>query len=80
MIEILLEMIAYFFVEIIFQGIILGIFRGIRLVGLFALKLITFDNESLNDLKERYKGSSKPHFLGFGLIISLIYLIVKIIN
>ena len=80
MFEVLLEMIVYFFVEIIFQGIILGIFRGAKLVGLLTLKLITLNNKSINDLKEKYKDSSKPYFIGFGLIIGIIYLITKVVN
>ena len=80
MFEIILEMIVYFFVEIIFQGIILGIFRGIKLIGLLALKVITLSDKPIVELKEKYEDSSKPYFLGFGIIIGIIYLIIKTVN
>lgn len=38
MIEVILEIIVYIFVEVIFQGIILRIFRGIKILGLLVLK------------------------------------------
>lgn len=80
MIEIILEMIAYIFVEIIFQGIILRIFRGIKLSGLLLLKLITLSDRPIKELREKYKDSSKPYFLGFGLTIGIIYFTAKLIN
>ena len=80
MFEAILELIVYIFVEIIFEGIILGFFRGVKISGLIALKLITLNDKSINEVEERYKDSSKPYFLGFGITIGIIYLITKIVN
>lgn len=74
------EFIAELFIESIFGKIIRRIFCLIKLIGFFALKLITFSSLSITDIKVKYKDSSKPYFLGFGITISLIYLIATILN
>ena len=80
MFGIILEIIVSFFVEVIFQGILLRILRGAKLVGLYILKLIILSNKNLYELKEKYKDSSKPYVLGFIVIIGLIYLLKNIVN
>ncbi len=77
MIEIIIEMITYIFVEIIFQKFILGFFRVIQLIGLLLLKLITLNNKPIDKLKEKYEDSSKPYLLGFGFVIGIVYIIVN---
>lgn len=77
MIEAIVELIIYFFVEVIFQGIILGIVKGVKVIGLITLKLITLSKESNEELNDKYKGSSKPYFIGFGILIGSIYLIIN---
>ena len=80
MIEVIFEMLIYIFVDVIFGGIILGIFKGVHSIGLIVLKLITFSNKSIQELKEKYKDSSKPYFLGFLIAIGTIYLLIKLIT
>ncbi len=78
MMEIILEAIAYFFVEIIFQGIIMRVIRGIKSIGIIILKLVTLSKESVEELKVKYKDSSKPYFIGCGATIGIIYLLLQI--
>lgn len=59
----------------IMGGLITNIFNGIHLLGLLALKLITFSGKSIDELKEKYKDSSKPYFLGVGICIGIIHLL-----
>ena len=80
MIEFFLEIIIYFFVEIIFHGIILGAFELVRLIGLAFLKLITFSSKPIQELKTKYDDSSKPYFFGLGITSTWIYLIIKLTN
>jgi hypothetical protein len=80
MIEIIVEFIVSFFVEVIFQGIVLGIFRGVKLIGLIVLKLLTLSKNSIEELKEKYKDSSKPYFVGIGASIGMVYMIIELIN
>lgn len=76
MIELIIEYIVYLFVEIIFLRIILGFLKLIKLLGIIVLKLFTFSNKSIADLKVKYKDSSKPYFIGFG-ILGLLYLFAQ---
>ncbi len=78
--EFILEMIGQFIVEIIFEIIILGFFRCIKIFGLVMLKFLTLSDKSIIELKEKYKDSSKPYLLGFGFIFGIIYLIIKMVN
>lgn len=80
MLELIAEMLGYIFVEIIFEGILLRLFRGVKLSGLLALKILTLSNRPLTELEDHYKDSSKPYFLGFGITIGLFYLISYLIN
>ena len=79
MLEIIIEFIVYIVVQIIFEGIILGFIRMVKKLGLFILKLITFSGKSMKEIEEAYPASSKPYFLGFGIIILVIYFIVKML-
>ena len=76
----MIEVIFELFVEIVFQGIILGFFRVVKGIGLFVLKLMTSSNKSLPELKEKYKNSSLPYFLGFGVTFRIIYLLVMVVS
>lgn len=76
--QIILEAIAYFVVEVIFGGFILGIFKVMKLIGLMVLKVIRLSNQSIEELREVYKDSSLPYFLGFGLSSGIIYLLIKL--
>ncbi len=58
----------------------LKLFRGIKLIGLFGLKVIALSGKPIDELKEKYDDSSKPYFLGFGLATGMIYLIIKATN
>lgn len=78
--QIILEAIAHFVVEVVFQGFILGIFKVMRVIGLMVLKVIRLSDQSIKELKEVYKDSSLPYFLGFGLSIGVICLIIKLTN
>ena len=80
MIEIIIQFFVYIFVEIVFEGIILGIIRGVKWIGLICLKLITLNKGSIEDLKLKYKDSSKPYFIGFGILIGVIFMVIKGIN
>lgn len=80
MIEVIAEVIIYFFVDIIFQGIILRFFKIIKTIGIIILKLMTFSGKSIKELKDSYKDSSIPYFLGFGATIGLIYFIVVLVT
>lgn len=80
MLEVILEGIVFFFVEILFQGLIMQLFKAIKLVGLLALKMITLSDEPIKELKEKYKDSNKPYYIGFGIAIGVIYLIIRSIN
>lgn len=77
MIEIIIEGILHLFVEIIFQGIILGFLKMIKLLGILILKLITLSSLPISELRKKYKDSALPYFLGFGLIIGTSILIIK---
>lgn len=76
-IQAVIEFIVYIIFDILFQGIVMGIFRAIKWIGIYALKCITLTPASLEELKVKYKDSSKPYFLGFGLVIVCIYLIIN---
>lgn len=80
MMEIMLEAIAYFFVEIIFQGIIMRVIRGIKSIGIIILKLLTLSKKSFEELSIKYKDSSKPYFIGCGAAIGIIYLIIHLLT
>jgi len=71
----MIEGILEFFAEIIGEVIIGGLRRIIKLVGLFSLKILTWSDLAIKDIEEKYKGSPKPYFLGFGLLFIIIYLI-----
>ena len=75
MLETLLHALTYFFIEILFQGILLRAFKGVRLTGLYMLKWATFSSAHINELKQKYKDSSLPYFLGFAVWIGLALLI-----
>lgn len=78
--QIIIEAIAYFVAEVVFGGFIMGIFKLMRLVGLMVLKIIRLSDKSIKELKEVYKDSSIPYFLGFGLTIGIIYLLIELTN
>lgn len=80
MLEIIIEAIVYIFLEILFKGVILGIGRTIKSIGIFGLKLILLSKKPFSELKEEYKQSYTPYFLGFPLTIGFIYLLVAIIS
>lgn len=77
-IEVILEFLAYIFVEILFQGVILGIFKIIYWTGVLVMKLITFNKQPFADLIEKYKDSAMPYFLGITLWGGFIYLIITL--
>jgi len=47
-------------------------------LGVGTLWALSFNNDSFNEYKEKYKGSSTPYFIGFGLLIGVVYLILKL--
>lgn len=78
--QIILEVIAQFVGDILFRGFIMGIFKVMKSVGLVVLKIIRLSGKSIKELREDYKDSSQPYFLGFGLTIGIIYLIIQLMN
>jgi len=72
-----MEAILEFFVnllgDLIFDNLLLPIFKLAQTIGLIITKLVTFSNLSIKELREKYNDSSKPYFLGFGLIGGIIY-------
>ncbi|MFK7948687.1 MAG: hypothetical protein AB8G11_13935 [Saprospiraceae bacterium] len=74
--EIIAEIIGYIFVKVIFQGIILGILRVIRGIGIIIIKIITFNKESFSEISQTYKGSLIPYLVGLSLTIVMIYLLI----
>lgn len=74
--EIIFEAIVYFFVEILFKTILIGAFRGVKLIGLVVMKAIMLSRKPIGELEEKHKDSSKPYFLGFAVTFGIIYLIV----
>ena len=77
--ECILEFIILVFVDFLFGTILGAIFRGIWWVGICCLKGITFSKASIAELKEKYKDSSKPYFLGFGVLI-ITFLIINAVS
>lgn len=71
------ELIAQFFVEILFGKIILNIFRYVHLLGVFLYKIVTFSRKDVKALNLELKDSSKPLFLGWVVVIILLVLIGK---
>lgn len=69
------EFIISFFVDILFEGILLRIWSGVRQTGFLMLSLLT--GISLEAAHERFKDSSKPYFLGVGIWMAFIYLLIQ---
>jgi len=65
---------AQIFGETIVGGVIGGIFQSVHWIGLWMLKLLTASSDSIKELGEKYKDSSTPYFLGFGILIGIIWL------
>jgi len=76
MVEFIFELIAQFLTEVVFHGF----FKGIKLSGILVLKVITLSDKPIGELKEKYAHSSKPYFLGFGITIGAICLLIRAIN
>lgn len=70
------EIISYIFVELIYQEIVLRLFKGIKYLGIILLKLLTLSKRPIAELVIVYENSSKPYFLGFGFVSGVIYLIL----
>ncbi|MBL7782557.1 MAG: hypothetical protein JNM22_15125 [Saprospiraceae bacterium] len=77
MLQLTAEFIIYFFVDILFEGILLRIWRGVRQSGFLILSLLT--GISLEAAHERFKDSSKPYFLGMGLWAGVAHLLFSLI-
>lgn len=77
MFQIAIEFIISLFVNILFEGVLLHIWRGMRQTGFFILGLLT--GISLEAAHERFKDSSKPYFLGVGLWAAATYLLFSLI-
>ena len=81
--EVILEFIGKFFVQILGESIIgkiLGkvfgaLFYGMWWMGVVSLKWIAFSKSSIEELKIKYKDSSKPYFMGFGILMALFFMI-----
>ncbi len=73
MIEILMRVIGAIFIE--FIGIIIGgiIGKFLTFIGLCAIKLVTFNKETVKELKIKYKDSIMPPLLGLFIIIGGFY-------
>lgn len=65
------EIIAHIFIEILLGGI----FKLVHWIGLIGLKLITISTDSMEELGVKYKDSSIPYFLGFGILIGILCLV-----
>ncbi len=78
-IEVILEFLAYIFVEILFRIVILGIFKIIYWTGVLVLKIITFNKQPLAELFETYKDSALPYFIGTIVWSGFIYLTITIL-
>ena len=73
--EIILEFIAYFFIEIVFEKVILGFFRLIKKLGIWVIKIVLFSQTPIEHFQEKYKDYSIPYFIGFSIIGVIFYLI-----
>ena len=78
--KIIIEAILYFFVELLFGKLIIGLLRIVEHVGLKLLGVITLSKLSIIELRSHYRNSSIPYFLGFGVVIFLLLLIFKVLN
>ena len=69
---------VYFFAEIVVGIFILGAFRLIKIVGILALRVLTLDGRPFSELKEKYAESAKPYWVGFVLILGLVFFVAEI--
>lgn len=67
-IEVITEGIAYIFMKVIF--------KGIKMVGLFIMKIFTLNKYSFAELKSKNK--SLPYLIGIAAIVGIIYLLLSI--
>lgn len=77
MLGLIFELIGKFFIEILFEGVILKMFKSVYWLGVVILKLVTFRSKPIKELKEKYKDSSKPYFIGFGIVLGIIYVLIN---
>jgi len=73
----MLEFIGEFLVQLFTEGIITGLMKLIKLIGLIIYKLITFNKKSIPELWKAYEESPEPYSWGCLFIIFstiLIYL------
>ena len=70
-----MEFIFQFLAEFIFQGVIIGIGQGLKLIGILVLKLLTLSHESIGEMKVKYDDSIMPFFIGLGTVIGFICLV-----
>lgn len=75
MFRIAAEFILSLFADILFEGVLLRIWRGMRQTGFLILGLLT--GISLEAAHEEYKDSSKPYFLGIGVWAGVIFLLIR---
>ena len=65
-----------FIFELIMEYLVCQLIRGLGLLG---LKMITFSDLSFHFLSEKYKNSSKPYFMGFAILVIIIFLLIQVI-
>lgn len=70
---IIFEIIAQILAETILGNLLFYFFRGIRKIGLWALKALTFNALPFEEFDKKNKDSSKPYWLGFALFFIFIY-------
>ncbi len=80
MIEAIIKTITYFFVEVIFEKLIVNLFRLINLIGLFVMKCVTVSTLSISQLRSHCKDTAIPYFIGLGILLGITLLLIRIIQ
>jgi len=65
-------------IEIIFKGLVTGLFAGAKRIGLFFLKAINSNINSEEGAKEKYENSITPYIIGFSIYFILFCLIIYV--
>lgn len=71
----ILEFILTIIMESIFGKIIIYFFKLVQKIGFYAVKFISFSSQPIEHFTKKYKDSSIPWFLGFGIVAFISYLL-----
>ena len=66
--------------EEVWKVLMRGVFGGAKQIGLFILKILSSNNDSREEFREKYKGSIIPYLIGFSLYFGIFYLIIKLFS